>query len=82
MKANYVTTLREGGPNSMSPPNAPHKCGLFLPLLSFTASQDSLHARKRRKKMGGVDLGLGGRNRDVKVRAGTSGDASRKCSEG
>ena len=32
LKANYVTTLREGCPSSRAPPNAPRKCGLLLPL--------------------------------------------------
>ena len=32
LKANYVTTPREGCPNSKAPPNAGHKCGLLLPV--------------------------------------------------
>ena len=164
LKANYITTLLEGCPNSKAPPNAATNASFFslfledAPLLSFVAShiprffvlspekkvtivkssgadlimiimvtllwvqitglptQGALLTRnipaaggadgatslppesaglKRKSKITGGNifllstrlftltfLGLGGRNHDIRVRVGTSGDTTRKYSEG
>ena len=75
----------------MQPTNAAFS-SLFLedaPLLSFMAShipkffvQPKKEERKKERKWRHHVTLMGGRNRDIMVKAGTSGDATRKCSEG
>ena len=83
MKANYVTMLREGCPNSKAPPDAANKYSFvshFLEdalLLFFVAShilRVSVSLKKKKEKMAtlhGGDRhfhGLGERNHDVRVK--------------
>ena len=87
LKANYVTTPREGCPNSKAPPNAAYKCSLLFGgctatiLRSLPYPKIPCVPRKERSDIARFRLSLSQAWAAEIVRV-KHGDATRKCSEG
>ena len=74
LKANYVTTPREGCTNWKTPPNAAHECSFFSLFLEashiprFFARPKKKKEREKMTTSRGVDHHCRGRNHDVRVK--------------